>query len=214
LSAPVALDVQDVSKRFGAHWALARVSFQVPLGGALLLTGHNGSGKTTLLRLIATALQPSSGRLTVLGLDASTAQEEIRSRVGLLSHAHFVYEDLSALENLEVLARLLGRATSAARDAVVRVRLDPQDDRPVRFYSAGMRKRLALSRLFLKAPALALLDEPYGELDPEGIADIEGAITELRAAGITLVLATHQIQQGQGLCDQRLHLETGRTVSA
>jgi heme exporter protein A len=213
LNAPIALDVQDVSKRFGAHWALARLSFQLRRGGALLLTGHNGSGKTTLLRLIATALRPSSGRLTVLGFDAATAQEEIRAQVGLLSHAHFVYEDLSGLENLEVLARLLGRPASDARNAVARVHLDPRDDRPVRFYSAGMRKRLALSRLFLKAPALALLDEPFGELDPEGIADIESAITELRAAGITLVLATHQIQQGLGLCDQRLHLEAGRSVS-
>jgi heme exporter protein A len=214
LSAPVALDVLDVSKRFGAHWALARVSFQLPRGGALLLTGHNGSGKTTLLRLIATALRPSSGRLTVLGLDAATAQEEIRARVGLLSHAHFVYDDLAGLENLEVLARLLGRPRGSARDALSRVGLDPRDDRPVRFYSAGMRKRLALARLFLKAPELALLDEPFGELDPEGIADVERAVKELRAAGTTLVLATHQIQQGLSLCDQRLHLETGRSVAA
>ena len=214
MSAPVALDVQDVSKRFGAHWALARLSFQLPAGGALLLTGHNGSGKTTLLRLIATALRPSSGRLTVLGLEAATAQEEIRARVGLLSHAHFVYDDLAGLENLEVLARLLGRPRGSARDALSRVRLDLADDRPVRFYSAGMRKRLALARLFLKAPELALLDEPFGELDPEGIADVERAVKELRAAGTTLVLATHQIQQGLSLCDQRLHLETGRSVAA
>lgn len=214
MNSPVALDVQDVSKRFGAHWALARLSFQLPVGGALLLTGHNGSGKTTLLRLLATALRPSSGRLTVLGLDAATAQEEIRARVGLLSHAHFVYDDLSGKENLEVLSRLLGRPRSAARDALGRVRLDASDDRPVRFYSAGMRKRLALARLFLKAPEVALLDEPFGELDPEGIADVERAVTELRAAGVTLVLATHQIQQGLQLCDQRLHLETGRAVAA
>jgi heme exporter protein A len=77
-----------------------------------------------------------------------------------------------------------------------------------------MRKRLALARLFLKAPELALLDEPFGELDPEGIADVERAVKELRAAGTTLVLATHQIQQGLSLCDQRLHLETGRSVAA
>ena len=214
MDSPVALDVQDVSKRFGAHWALARLSFQLPRGGALLLTGHNGSGKTTLLRILATALQPSSGRVTVLGLDAASAQEEIRARVGLLSHAHFVYDDLSGRENLDVLARLLGRPRPAARDALDRVRLNPLDDRPVRFYSAGMRKRLALARLFLKAPELALLDEPFGELDPEGVAEVERAVTELRAAGTTLVLATHQIQQGLGLCDQRLHLDTGRAVTA
>jgi heme exporter protein A len=214
VGASLALELQDVSKRFGARWALIRLSWTLPRGAALLLTGHNGSGKTTLLRLLATALRPSAGAIRVLGLDAATSQEDIRTRVAFLSHAHFVYEDLSGLENLEVLARLLGGRGGAAQEALARVGLAPGDDRPVRAYSAGMRKRLALARLFLKQPELVLLDEPFGELDPAGVAEVEERVRELRAGGTTLVLATHQVDQGLELCTDRLHLEQGRASAA
>lgn len=209
-----ALQLHDVSKRYGARWALVRLSLTLKRGAALLLTGHNGSGKTTLLRVMSTAVRPSSGRVEVLGLDTALEPERVRAQVGLLSHAHFVYEDLSALENLVVLARLLGEPESAATGALERVSLSPKDDRPVRTYSAGMRRRLALARLFLKQPAVALLDEPFVELDPSGISELESRIRELRAAGTTLVLATHHIEQGLQLCTDRLHLEQGRSIAA
>lgn len=209
-----ALQLHEVSKRYGARWALVRLSLTVKRGAAVLLTGHNGSGKTTLLRVLATAVRPSAGRVEVLGTDAMLEPEKVRSQVGLLSHAHFVYEDLSALENMVVLARLLGEPPSAAGGALERLGLSPKDDRPVRTYSAGMRRRLALARLFLKQPAVALLDEPFVELDPTGVAELEARIRELRSAGTTLVLATHHIEQGLALCTDRLHLEQGRSIAA
>jgi heme exporter protein A len=209
-----ALQLHEVSKRYGARWALVRLSMTVKRGAAVLLTGHNGSGKTTLLRVLATAVRPSAGRVEVLGTDATAEPERVRSQVGLLSHAHFVYEDLSALENMAVLARLLGEPPAAAAGALERLGLSPKDDRPVRTYSAGMRRRLALARLFLKQPAVALLDEPFVELDPTGVSELEARIRELRAAGTTLVLATHHIEQGLALCTDRLHLEQGRSIAA
>ena len=211
---PPALQLHDVSKRYGARWALVRLSLTVKRGTALLLTGHNGSGKTTLLRVLATAVRPSSGQVQVLGLDASRETEKVRAQVGLLSHANFVYEDLSGLENLEVLARLLGLPVSSAQTALERVSLSARDDRPIRTYSAGMRRRLALARLFLKQPPVALLDEPFVELDPSGVSELETRIRELHAAGTTLVLATHHIEQGTQLCTDRLHLEQGRSIAA
>ena len=208
------LELSAVSKRYGARWALVRLSLAVPRGAAVLLTGHNGSGKTTLLRILATAVRPSAGRVDVLGLDTASEPDKVRAQVGLLSHANFVYEDLSGLENLEVLARLLGEPVSAAPGALERVSLSPKDDRPIRTYSAGMRRRLALARLFLKQPVIALLDEPFVELDPAGVSELETRIRELHAAGTTLVLATHHIDQGLQLCTDRLHLEQGRSIAA
>lgn len=208
-----ALQLHDVSKRYGARWALVRLSLTVRRGTALLLTGHNGSGKTTLLRVLATAVRPSSGKVEVLGVDAVLEPETVRARVGLLSHANYIYEDLSGLENLAVLARLLGEPASAGSEALERLGLSPKDDRPVRTYSAGMRRRLALARLFLKQPAVALLDEPFVELDPAGVSELEARIRELHAAGTTLVLATHHIEQGRQLCTDRLHLEQGRSIA-
>lgn len=211
-----ALALHDVSKRYGRRWALARLTYALPAGRSLLLTGHNGSGKTTLLRLVATALSPTAGRVEVLGRDAVAQREDVRRDVALLSHASFLYEDLTAHQNLAVLARLLGLDSpqDAASALLTKVGLTRRSESPVRSFSAGMRKRLAIARLLMKAPALALLDEPFGELDPAGIRDMEGFIAELKAGGVTVVLATHLIEQGMSLCEERLHLQDGRAVAA
>ena len=216
MSGEVAIDIRDVSKRYGPRWALARLSYSLPAGRSLLLTGHNGSGKTTLLRMIATASFPTAGTLLVLGKDSRKDREAIRHRVGLLSHASFLYEDLTATQNLVILGRLMG-LEDPAKDAaglLDRVGLSARTDNPVRQFSAGMRKRVAIARLLLKAPSIALLDEPFGELDPAGIAQMEGLIAELKAGGTTLVLATHQVEQGIKLTEERLHLENGRIAVA
>ncbi|MBF5041082.1 heme ABC exporter ATP-binding protein CcmA [Aggregicoccus sp. 17bor-14] len=211
-----ALALHDVSKRYGRRWALARLSYALPAGRSLLLTGHNGSGKTTLLRLVATALSPTAGRVEVLGKDSVGARDEVRREVALLSHASFLYEDLTAEQNLTVFARLLGLPSprDAAQGLLTRVGLTQRSDSPVRQFSAGMRKRLAIARLLMKRPSLALLDEPFGELDPAGIAAMEEIIGQLKQEGVTVVLATHLVEQGLALCEERLHLQDGRAVAA
>ena len=94
-ASPPAIALHDVSKRYGRHWALARLTYSLPPGRSLLLTGHNGSGKTTLLRLVATALSPTAGRVEVLGRNTLTDRDAVRQEVALLSHASFLYEDLT-----------------------------------------------------------------------------------------------------------------------
>lgn len=212
----LAIDVRDVSKRYGPRWALARLTFSLPAGRSLLLTGHNGSGKTTLLRLLATAMSPTAGRLWVLGKDCVAERQQVRREVGLLSHASFLYEDLTAEQNLLLMARLLGHPAprELAGQLLTRVGLTARSTSAVRQFSAGMRKRLAIARLLLQAPKLALLDEPFGELDPAGIAQMEKLIAELQEGGTTVVLATHLIDQGRSLTQQRLHLVEGRAVAA
>lgn len=207
------MEAVDISKRFGARWALARLSFTLPAGRSLLLTGHNGSGKTTLLRLLATASFPTAGQLKVLGHDTRAGREALRPTVALVSHASFLYEDLTAAQNLRLTAQLLGAGAAKVPELLGRMGLLERADSPVRQFSAGMRKRLAIARLLLKAPRLALLDEPFGELDPAGITQMEGLIGELQAAGTSVVLATHLVEQGQRLTQARLHLEGGRKVA-
>lgn len=209
-----AFELDDVSKRYGPRWALARLSFSLPRGASLLLTGHNGSGKSTLLRMLSTASFPSVGKLTILGQDCRAGREALRPHVGLLSHASFHYEDLSAEQNLTLVAQLLGKPLSEVPVLLEKVGLKARSDSPVRQFSAGMRKRLAIARILLKAPALALFDEPFGELDPVGITQMEALIRELKQTGSTVVLATHLIEQGIGLTDRRLHLEEGRAIEA
>ena len=211
-----AVEILDVSRRFGRRWALARLSYTLPQGRSLLLTGHNGSGKTTLLRTISTVLRPTAGKLRVLGKDAVTERDEVRMKVALLSHASFLYEDLTAEQNLVVLGRLLGLESpeDVATSLLTRVGLTQRSNNPVRQFSAGMRKRLAIARLLMKSPQIALLDEPFGELDPAGIRQMEQIIGELRDSGTSLILATHLVEQGLSLCELRLHLQEGRAVAA
>jgi heme exporter protein A len=216
MDAPPALALHDVSKRYGRRWALARLTYTLPAGRSLLLTGHNGSGKTTLMRLVATALSPTAGKVEVLGRDVVADRDAVRREVALLSHASFLYEDLTAQQNLALFARLIGlpSPSDTANAFLDKVGLTQRSDSPVRSFSAGMRKRLAIARLLMKAPTLALLDEPFGELDPAGIAAMEKIIGELKASGVTVVLATHYVEQGMSLCEERLHLQEGRAVAA
>ncbi len=214
-SAP-AIEIEDVSKRFGARWAVSRLTFTLPAGRSLLLTGHNGSGKTTLLRMIATATFPTAGKIRVFGKETREKRAELRHEVALLSHASYLYEDLSAAQNLTLLASFLGVDDSKKQvgELLERIGLTERADSPVRQFSAGMRKRLSIARLLMKAPKLALFDEPFGELDPAGILQMENLLKDLRAQGTTIVLATHLIEQGEALTQDRLHLNQGRKESA
>ena len=207
-----AIQLDDVSKRFGSRWAIARLSYALPTGRSLLLTGHNGSGKTTLLRMISTATFPTAGQIKIFGAETRENREELRHDVALLSHASFLYEDLTAAQNLTLVAEFLGldQRKELVASLLERIGLTSRADSPVRQFSAGMRKRLTIARLLMKAPKLALFDEPFGELDPAGILQMENLLRELQAAGTTIVLATHLVEQGQALTQERLHLDQGR----
>jgi heme exporter protein A len=207
-----ALEIADVSKRFGTRWAVSRLTYTLPEGRSLLLTGHNGSGKTTLLRMIATATFPTAGRIVLFGRETREHREALRHEVALISHASFLYEDLSAAQNLTLVAKFLAMDNQKALVAslLARVGLTSRADSPVRQFSAGMRKRLSIARLLMKKPRLALFDEPFGELDPAGIKQMEDLLRELSAGGTTIVLATHLVEQGLSLTQERLHLEQGR----
>lgn len=210
-----AIELDDVSKRFGSRWAVSRLSYTLQLGRSLLLTGHNGSGKTTLLRMISTATFPTAGHIKIFGSETRAGRDDLRHEVALLSHASFLYEDLTAAQNLTLVAEFLGldQPKQLVAGLLERIGLTSRADSAVRQFSAGMRKRLTIARLLMKAPKLALFDEPFGELDPAGILQMEGLLRELQAAGTTIVLATHLVEQGQALTQERLHLDQGRRES-
>lgn len=173
-----------------------------------MICGPNGSGKTTLLRVLSTAMLPSAGTLDLFG---GVSREAARARLGLLSHADYHYDDLSALENLLLAARISPRATDPLQ-VLARVGLQARAHDRVRTFSAGMRKRLALARVLWKAPDLVLLDEPYGQLDPAGMKLIDGLIDELRATGTTLLISTHQVARVAPRCGHALLLQDGRKI--
>jgi heme ABC exporter ATP-binding subunit CcmA len=187
-----AVELRGVTRLFGASPALVRVDLSVRRGEAVVLRGPNGAGKSTLLRVVATALSPTYGGGSVLGFDLASEREEIRRRCELLTHRTRLYEELTARENLEVFARLLGIPGARVDEALERVALaDAAGDR-VRTFSAGMRQKVAVARAIVRDPELLLLDEPTTGLDDAARQVVERLILDAAAEGRTLVIATHQ----------------------
>jgi len=207
-----AVVARGLSRRYGRRWALVDVSFELPRGRSLMLAGRNGSGKSTLLRVLASAIRPDHGAARMLGHDLLRERDLVRGCSALLSHASYLYEALTALENLQIAARFLGRPANRAAllPLLADVELDTRADDPVQTFSAGMRKRLALARTLLQDAELVLLDEPYGELDPPGFRLVDRLFATLRASGKSVLMATHLLDRGAALCDEGLVLDSGR----
>jgi heme exporter protein A len=207
-----AIETSHLGRRFGRRWALAEVSLQVAAGARVMVTGRNGSGKSTLLRVLATASRVDRGTARVAGHDVKQERAQVRRRVALLGHHSYLYEVLSARDNLLVAARFLGAPGERVEALLGQVGLAARADEPVSVFSAGMRKRLALARALLQDAEVLLLDEPYGELDPPGFALLDGVLDDQRARGVTVLLATHLLEHGRDRCDQAITLDEGRLV--
>lgn len=201
-------------RRFGRRRVLRGVDLTVAPGATLALTGANGAGKTTLLRIIATLLRPSSGGGTVVGLPLSGGAERIRARTAYLSARGFVYDDLTAMENLRFVARLFGETADddELHGLLALVGLPHAGKQVVRTFSTGMRRRLALAALRLRRLDLALLDEPYAGLDDEGVALVDRIVADLLAGGTTVVIASHQAGEATRRASRSVRLEYGRLV--
>jgi heme exporter protein A len=212
----LAVEAEGLGRRYGRRWALVDVALRAPRGAVVMIAGRNGSGKSTLLRVLATAIAPTRGWARVAGFEVSSQRDEVRGRSALLAHASYTYEALTALENLAIAARFLGRAhgREPLRAVLGEVGLAERGDDPVETFSAGMRKRLALARVWMQDAEVVLLDEPYGQLDPPGFRLVDRLLARLREQGRTVLMATHLLERGADLCDSGVVLEAGRVAWA
>jgi heme exporter protein A len=142
----------------------------------------------------------------VVGGFGLAQREEIRRISALLAHQSYLYESLTARENLQLVAR------QHINSILERVGLISRADEPISTFSAGMRKRLSFARVLLQEPSIAFLDEPYGQLDPEGFGLIDEVVSELRQRGAAVVIATHQVERVGAFADRRITLEAGRVA--
>ena len=197
-------------KFYGDFAALREITMDVPRGATMALLGRNGAGKTTLLRILAGLASPSRGSLQAGGEDLRAGS--LRPRVGVIGHGIWIYDDLSAAENLEFFARLYRVQTASTRvehwleaTGLAAVRYSP-----VREFSRGMRQRLAIARAFLHDPEILLLDEPFTSLDDRASALLSGLIGEARSQGRTIVISTHQLREALHLATDVALLDRGR----
>lgn len=212
-AAPILL-AEGLSRRFGPRVALDGVDLRVDRGESVAIFGPNGAGKTTLLRLLSSGLAPSSGSVRFEGRAVRDGDAALRARIGVLSHQTFLYDDLTAQENLVFFARLHGVADPAGRsDALLReVGLGTRAHDRVRAFSRGMQQRLALARALLHDPALLFLDEPFTGLDPSAAGAIRGTLGRFLARGGTIVLTTHDVDEGLAFCSRWIFLASGRVA--
>jgi len=210
------VEATGLTKRYGVATVLDRVSLSIAAGESIALFGPNGAGKTTLTRILATASRPTSGSLAIEGRPVRWHDPRIALRIGWVSHATFLYDDLSALENLRYFAKLHGIAASAERAEALleELGLAARADDAVRTFSRGMQQRLSVARALLHDPALLLLDEPFTGLDPYAARVLHALLARLHAAGTTLVLTTHDFEQGLRLSDRFVVLAKGKLAGA
>ncbi len=205
-----AIEAQGLGKRFGIRWVLRGVTLDVARGEAAGLLGPNGSGKSTILRILGTLLRPNAGSATVNGLDIVGDASEVRGQIGYLAHTPGLYEDLTARENLVFAADMLGLSHGLADSSLERVGLAKVANNRVRGFSAGMQRRLALARLIMRNPKVLLLDEPYSNLDDEGVDLMNSVIREIIGSGGAALLALHELAPAKGMIDRTLKLIDGR----
>ena len=207
------IEARGLGKRFGVRWVLRGVSLSVDAGETVGLMGPNGSGKSTVLRVLATLLKPNAGTATIDGNDIVTQANDVRATMGYLAHAPGLYDDLTARENLLFSADMLGVAHAEVEPGLDRVGLLRVADERVRGFSAGMQRRLALARLTLRKPRVLLLDEPYSNLDVDGIELMNSLLTSVIASGGSVLVALHELAPSRGLIDRTLTLDDGRIAA-
>lgn len=213
----VAVECQDLTKRFGSTEALAGVNLRAEHGTVLGLLGPNGAGKTTVIRTLATLLQPDRGRAAVAGLDVMDHPAEVRRLIGLTGQYATVDDDLTGAENLTLIGRLLDltavQARTRAADLLAEFDLTDAAGRRVSTYSGGMRRRLDLAASLVGRPQIIFLDEPTTGLDPGKRVELWRTIRTLADSGHTVLLTTQYLEEADALADQIAVIDHGRVIA-
>lgn len=212
----VILRAHKITKSFGHFAVLKGVDLELRHGEFITLLGPNGAGKTTLLRILATLARPTSGTLELAGIPLREAKASIRSLLGVISHQTFLYEDLTARENLLFYGKLydVPNLPQRVNDLLEKVGLERRANDRVRHFSRGMQQRLSIARAILHNPPVLLLDEPDTGLDRQAADMLQSVIAELATGGEprSVIMTTHNLERGLAMCDRIIVLAHGRIV--
>lgn len=195
------IEVKHVYKSFGKERVLMDVSFSIPPGSIYGVVGNNGSGKTVLMKCICGFMKCDRGKIVVNGRQVGK-EVDFPDRLGVIIETPGFIPNLSGYKNLKILAALKGRiGKSEIRETLQRVGLDPDMKKPVSKYSLGMRQRLGIAQAIMEDPDVLILDEPFNGLDRYGVVEIRALLKDLKADGKSILLASHNAQDIEELCD-------------
>jgi len=208
---------RGLTKHFGGRQAVRGIDLDVPRGGCFGFLGPNGAGKTTTLRMILGQSPLTAGTLTVLGLPVPAGIREIRARTGVVPQADNQDPDFTVVENLRMYARYFGLKPAQVADRIEELlgflELGDRKDAKMRELSGGMKRRLSIARALINDPELIMLDEPTTGLDPQVRHLIWTRLRKLKAAGKTLLLTTHYMDEAERLCDQLVVIDRGKIIT-
>ena len=210
------IDVQHITKRYGQHTAIDRVSFSVANGEVLAFLGPNGAGKTTTMRILTCFMPATEGRATVAGYDCLEQPLEVKRRIGYLPETPPVYQELTVQEFLRFVGRLRGlsgaRLSTAMGREVERLGLGSVQHRLIGNLSRGYRQRVGLAQALIHDPPILILDEPTVGLDPKQIIEIRELIKSL-AGSHSVILSTHILPEATAVCQRVVIINGGRIVA-
>src|ERR1700678_267162 len=213
-----AIEAEGLTKRFGEFIAVDALDLHVETGTVVSLLGPNGAGKTTMVRMLATLLRPDGGSARIAGHDVVSEAERVRRVISLTGQFAALDKNLTARENLVLMARLRGHGRGAARtiaaELIERFDIEEFHDRLVKNLSGGQRRRADLAAGLIDKPQLLVLDEPTTGLDPRSRQVVWSTVRELVAEGVTLLLTTQYLEEADALADHIVLIDHGRAVAA
>jgi len=212
-----AIEVEDLTKRFGNFTAVDHVDFKVEAGELFGFLGPNGAGKTTTVRMITGVIKPDGGRASIMGYNVERETINAKQAVGVLPETSNAYIDLSAWQNLMLMAKLYGlgkkERQSRAEDLLERFGLYEKRDVAVKGFSKGMKQRLQICMALISEPPVLILDEPTSGLDVQSSRLIRSIIADLNAQGVTFLLTTHNMEEANQLCSRIAIINRGKIVA-
>jgi ABC-2 type transport system ATP-binding protein len=212
-----AIEVNDLTKRFGDFTAVDKIAFKVEVGELFGFLGPNGAGKTTTVRMITGVIKPDGGRVHIMGYDVEREALAAKQMAGVLPETSNAYIDLSAWQNLMLMAKLYGLAKKErqrrAEDLLRKFGLYEKKDLAVKGFSKGMRQRLQICMALISEPKVLILDEPTSGLDVQSSRLIRSIITDLNAQGVTFFLTTHNMEEANQLCNRIAIINQGKIVA-
>lgn len=213
-----AVEVQNITKRFGDFCAVDHVRFEVGQGEVFGLLGPNGAGKSTLIRMLTTLVPPTEGTAKVNGFDIVRAPNSVRQSIGVIPQAMTSDMELSAIENMTIFAKLYGisreRRKRTIKELLKAVDLEQWADKPVKMFSGGMRRRLEIARGLVHEPKIFFLDEPTTGLDPVSRVGVWEMLARLRGERqLTILVTTHYMDEADKLCDRIAIVDHGKIVA-
>jgi ABC-2 type transport system ATP-binding protein len=211
------IEVKDLTKRFGNFTAVDHIDFKVEAGELFGFLGPNGAGKTTTVRMITGVIKPDAGKASIMGYDVERETINAKQMVGVLPETSNAYIDLSAWQNLMLMAKLYGLAKkereSRAEDLLKRFGLYEKRGVAVKGFSKGMKQRLQICMALISEPPVLILDEPTSGLDVQSSRLIRSIIVDLNAQGVTFLLTTHNMEEANQLCSRIAIINQGKIVA-